>query len=200
MQRERICRLFAEMPSLQTKRLYLRPMRVSDAGDMYCYAKRQDVTEYLLWSPHPSENYTADYLRYIQGRYALGEFYDWAVVERTTERMIGSCGFTRFDFPHNVGEIGYVLNPEYHGMGYGTEAAERVLQFGFDILHLHRIEAKFMQGNHASRHVMEKLGMTFEGYRRDGMLVKNVYRTIGTCAILENEYRDRPSVSKNTWE
>ena len=191
MKRETVCRIFSDMPTLRTDRLTLRPMQVSDARDMYAYARREDVTAYLLWSPHPSESYTVEYLRYIRGRYALGEFYDWAVVENDGGRMIGTCGFTRFDFPHNAGELGYVLNPAYHGKGYGTEAAERVLRFGFETLRLHRIEAKFMQGNEASRHVMEKLGMRFEGYRRDGMLVKGSYRTIGICAMLEQEYAGR---------
>lgn len=188
MKRERICQIFSDLPRLQTERLLLRRMLVSDAEDMFRYAEREDVTTYLLWSPHPTKGYTADYLRYLQGRYSLGEFYDWAVVEKESGRMIGTCGFTRFDFPHNCAEIGYVLNPDYHGRGYGTEAAARVLRFGFEVLELHRIEAKFMQGNEASLHVMEKLGMTFEGYRRDGMLVKQAYRTIGVCSILRHEF------------
>ncbi len=188
MKRERICQIFSDLPRLQTERLLLRRMLVSDAEDMFRYAAREDVTTYLLWSPHPTKGYTADYLRYLQGRYSLGEFYDWAVVEKESGRMIGTCGFTRFDFPHNCAEIGYVLNPDYHGRGYGTEAAARVLRFGFEVLELHRIEAKFMQGNEASLHVMEKLGMTFEGYRRDGMLVKQAYRTIGVCSILRHEF------------
>ena len=191
MKRETICRIFSDIPTLKTDRLILRGMRVTDAEDMYRYAKREDVTRFLLWSPHPTPHYTEDYLRYLQGRYALGEFYDWAVVERDSGRMIGTCGFTRFDLPHGCGELGYVLNPEYHGRGCGTEAAEQVLRFGFETLELHRIEAKFMQGNDASRHVMEKLGMRFEGYRRDGMLVKGSYRTIGCCAILCDEYWER---------
>lgn len=177
------------MPTLETERLILRPMRVSDADDMFDYARREDVTTYLLWAPHPGKSYTESYLRYLQGRYALGEFYDWAVVEKEGGKMIGTCGFTRIDFPHDGGELGYVLNPDYHGRGYATEAAERVLRFGFEVLELHRIEAKFIKGNEASLHVMEKLGMQFEGYRRDGMLVKGSYRTIGVCAILKDEYR-----------
>ncbi len=187
MKREEICRLFSAMPIIETDRLCLRPMSVTDASDMYAYARRRDVTEYLLWSPHPSEQYTRDYLRYIEKRYAMGEFYDWAVVEKSSGKMIGTCGFTRFDFPHNSAEIGYVLNPAYHGKGYGTEAAGRVLRFGFENLSLHRIEAKFMQGNQSSLRVMEKLGMRLEGYRRDGMLVKGTYRTIGVCSVLAGE-------------
>ena len=197
MKREKICKMFSDMPTLTTEHLILRPMRVSDARDMFDYAKRSDVTTYLLWNPHPTLSYTEDYLRYLQGRYALGEFYDWAVVEKQSGRMIGTCGFTRFDFPHNGGEIGYVLNPEYHGHGYATEAAERVIRFGFEVLELHRIEAKFMQGNEASRRVMDKLGMTFEGFRREAMLVKNGYRTIGICSVLKQEYFQRQVNNKD---
>ena len=189
MKRETVYQIFSRMPTLESERLLLRPMRTSDADDMFAYARREDVTTYLLWMPHASPSYTRDYLAYIEERYALGEFYDWAVVEKASGRMIGTCGFTRIDAPHNAAELGYVLNPDYHGRGYGTEAAARVLRFGFEELSLHRIEAKFMQGNEASLHVMEKLGMRLEGYRRDGMLVKGRYRTIGVCAILENEWK-----------
>ncbi len=189
MKKETLYRIFSHIPTLETARLLLRPLCVADADDMYRYAQRADVTEYLLWSPHPSASYTRDYLAYIEERYAMGDFYDWAIVEKESGRMIGTCGFTAVDAPHNVGEIGYVLSPEYHGKGYATEAAARVLRFGFETLSLHRIEAKFMQGNDASLHVMEKLGMRFEGYRRDGMLVKGRYRTIGICALLEQDSR-----------
>ncbi len=191
MKKEKLSSVFMNIPTLHTDRLILRAMSPKDADDMYDYAHRANVTKYLLWSPHPSRSYTADYLRYIRSRYALGEFYDWAVVEAASGKMIGTCGFTRFDPPHNSGEIGYVLNPDYHGKGFGTEAAERVLRFGFEELHLHRIEAKFMQGNQASLHVMEKLGMTLEGYRRDGMLVKGKYRTIGICSLLSDEWAEK---------
>ena len=188
MKREKIGKLFSHMPTLCTDRLILRPMRVSDAVDMYRYARREDVTTYLLWSPHPSVDYTRDYLKYIETRYRLGEFFDWAVTERVGGRMIGTCGFTTIDAPNDAGEIGYVLNPEFHGQGLGTEAARAVVRFGFEVIGLHRIEAKFMQGNTPSRHVMEKLGMTFEGYRREAMFVKGSYRTIGVCSVLADDF------------
>lgn len=190
MKKEVVYQIFSHMPRIESDRLILRPLCPSDADDMFDYAKREDVTNYLLWLPHPSVAYTRDYLSYIEERYALGEFYDWAVIEKESGRMIGTCGFTKIDVPNHAGEIGYVLNPDYHGKGYGTEAAERVLRFGFEELSLHRIEAKFMKGNDASLHVMEKLGMRHEGYRREGMLVKGTYRTIGVCAILEYEWRE----------
>ena len=194
MKKEKIYRIFSRMPVLETDRLLLRRMKVTDADDMFDYARRDDLTKYLLWSPHPDFFYTKDYLKYIESRYSVGDFYDWAVVEKSSGRMIGTCGFTSIDFSHNAGEIGYVLNPDLHGKGYGTEAARRVIAFGFENLGLHRIEAKFMEGNLASLRVMEKLGMKFEGFRREAMLVKGKYRTIGVSAILEDEYKAQKTV------
>ena len=191
MKKELVCRMFSHMPQLQTERLILRRMRVSDAEDMYHYARRPEVTRYLLWSPHPDIYHTQDYLRYLATRYAAGTFYDWGVILKQNGRMIGTCGFTTIDCAHDAAEIGYVLNPDYHGMGIATEAVEAVLAFGFDKLLLHRIEARFMEGNDASLRVMEKVGMRFEGWRRESMLVKGSYRTIGYSSILFDEYAKR---------
>lgn len=189
MKKETVYRLFSHIPTLQTERLTLRAMRVSDAEDMFAYAKRESVSQYLTWTPHPDIQHTREYLTYIGQRYRTGDFFDWSVVLRDTDRMIGTCGFTRFDFASDSAEIGYVLNPDYGGQGLATEAVRAVLAFGFDRLSLHRIEAHYIRGNDASRRLMERVGMTFEGLARESMKIKGIYRTIGTCAILRSEYR-----------
>lgn len=184
---KKITKIFSKIPVLKTERLTLRPMQTGDAYDMYEYACREDVTEYLLWPPHSSVGYTREYLTYIEKRYASGDFYDWAITLSESGKMIGTVGFTKIDAPNNSAEIGYVLNPLYHRRGYGYEAAKKIVEFGFSELELHRIEARFMQGNTASEALMKKLGMTFEGYRRDLLKVKGKYRTVGTYAIIEKE-------------
>ena len=167
MKQEIIHRVFAHMPELSTERLILRRMRTTDDVDMYDYARRAEVTRYLLWSPHPDRTYTREYLKYIATRYAAGTFYDWALVLKENGRMIGTCGFTAIDAPNECA----------------------VLAFGFDRLLLQRIEARFIRGNDASLRVMQKVGMTFEGYHRQSMLIKGVRRDIGYSSILVDEYR-----------
>jgi ribosomal-protein-alanine N-acetyltransferase len=188
MKKDLIYRLFSHIPTLETDRLTLRGMRVSDASDMYEYARRPSVTEYLTWEPHASVEETREYLTYVGQRYRTGDFYDWSVVDKETGRMIGTCGFTSFNCPADSAEIGYVLNPAFQGRGLATEAVQRVLQYGFEELNLHRIEAHFIEGNDASRRLMERVGMTFEGFARESMRIKGKYRTIGTCAILRSEF------------
>ena len=193
MKREAICKIFSNIPTVETDRLILRKVTIDDVDDMNEYSKTQLITEYLTWSPHPDKAYTFEYISYLQTRYKTGDFYDWAVVWKETNKMIGTCGFTRFDYQNNSAEIGYVLNPEFHGRGIATEAVLKTIEFGFSNLALNRIEGRFMVENSASRRVMEKSGMQFEGIRREGMLIKGIYRNIGVCSILKKEYFDRIS-------
>lgn len=188
MKRETIYRTFANIPDMKTERLILRKILVRDTDDMFEYARRADVTRYLAWSPHPSRNYTKEYLEYIATRYAAGEFYDWAVTEAKTGKMIGTCGFTKFDYSSNSAEVGYVLNPVFWGRGYAHESLEAVLEFGFTNLKLNRIEARHMEGNYASRRVMDKVGMTYEGMLRQSLYVHGEYRNICVCSILNSEF------------
>lgn len=181
--------IFAEIPRLETERLILRRIMPDDAQDMYQYSCRSEVTRYLLWEPHPDAAYTARYLNSVQEKYQTGEFCDWAIELRADHRMIGTCGFTSVDSSNNSAEVGYVVNPQYWGMGIAPEALDRVLAFGFDNMRLHRIEAQYLIGNDRSRRVMEKCGMRYEGVRRHGILQRGVYRDVGVCAILHDEYQ-----------
>ena len=188
MKKSFVFNLFSKIPTLTTERLTLRRMKPSDAEDMYEYSRLEAVTEYLLWYPHKNIEQTSDYLHFLQTRYRTGDFYDWAVVDNDTKKMIGTCGFTRLDFNHNLAEVGYVLNPEYWGRGIAAEAVRRVMDFAFMELNVHRVEAKYIVGNERSRRVMEKCGMSFEGVARSSMYIKGQYRDIGTCAIISDEY------------
>lgn len=187
MKCETVYKVFSDIPTITTERLLLRRMRVGDCYDMYEYASDPSVTRFLTWSPHPDVEYTKEYLQYIANHYKLGDFYDWAVILREQNKMIGTCGFTRFHMNHDCGEVGYVINPAYRGRGIACEAVRMVMRFGFSELGLHRIEAKYIEGNEASRRVMEKVGMTFEGMRREEMLIKGSYRNIGVCSILRGD-------------
>ncbi len=191
MKKEIIYRIFSKIPTIETPRLILRGMRVSDKDDMYEYAHREDVTRYLTWEPHPTPGYTKQYLEFIGSKYRVGDFYDWAVIFKENSKMIGTCGFARIDCRNDIGELGYVLNPEYWGKEIAKEACDAVMDFGFCKLGLHRIEARFMRGNDKSRRVMEKCGMTYEGMGRENLFVKNRFVDVGVCSILQSEYQNR---------
>lgn len=179
---------FAGLKKLETPRLLLRRITVEDLEDVFDYAHDPRTSEYLLWSPHETKFFTRNYLQYLQKAYAKGTFQDFAVVWKENGKMIGTAGYTTIDERHSRAEIGYVLHPDYWGMGIAAEAAEELLAFGFREMGLHRIEAHYMVENTRSRRVMEKCGMHFEGVLQESMFVKGAYRDIGICAILQEEY------------
>lgn len=188
MKKSLIKKYFRNIPTLNTENLILRRLKTTDFEDMYEYAKIPSVTDFLTWHPHPDSDYTRRYLQAVQGQYSRGEFFDWAVILKSNGKMIGTCGFTSFDEQNNAGEIGYVINPNYAGKGYATEATKQVVKFGFLTLNLHRVYAKYIDGNNASRRVMEKCGMSYEGCAKSSMYIKDKYRDIHTCAIISNEF------------
>lgn len=189
MHRDRTLNIFRKIPTLETPSLIMRKIVPEDYLDMYEYSRQDLVTQYLLWKSHPSSEYTHKYLKYVQGQYRSGDFYDWALELKKTGKMIGTCGFTKFDFQNNCAEIGYVINPDHWGRGYASEAVSAVLNFGFSKLSLNRIEARYIVGNEASRKVMEKNGMTFEGIHKRLLFVKGRYVDVGVCAKVNNSFQ-----------
>ena len=184
----KIKRFFFRMPELETERLIFRAIKKSDALDIYEYSSNSKTCEYLLWDTHKSVDYTKKFIDIIMSKYKSGEYNDWAIVLKKSKKMIGTCGFTRIDEENSIAEIGYVINPAYWGLGIATEAAKRVVEFAFEEMSINRVEAKFLFGNEASLNVMKKIGMKFEGYQRESLLVKGKYRTVGISSILKREY------------
>ncbi|MBQ8696094.1 MAG: GNAT family N-acetyltransferase [Clostridia bacterium] len=179
---------FKNIPTLHTERLTLRKISPRDAEDMYGYSRDPAVTEYLLWDVHADLRHTVRYIRAVQKYYAKGLFYDWAVVDNESGRMIGTCGFARIDEANRCAELGYVLHRDFWGRGYAAEAARAVISVGFNTLDLKRIEARYMIDNFASARVMEKLGMRYEGIKRAAIFVKGAFRDIGYYSILQEEF------------
>lgn len=101
--------------------------------------------------------------------------------------MIGTGGLNVVSKRHQCGEIGYLLDPAYWGHGFATEAARLLLEFGFTRLQLHRMEADTEPDNVASRRVLEKIGMRYEGCGRHTSLIRGVWRDSARYAALAGE-------------
>ncbi len=195
-----IASYFQKNTVLETPRLILRRLEVSDAQDMYEYACRPETSKYLMWEAHPYYSYTVELLRFFQREYKEGRYFDFAVVYKENSKMIGTAGFTSYDEKNSVAEAGYVLNPDYHGRGLGTEALGAILNFAFCELNVNRVECRYMLGNDASLKVMKKCGMQKEGVLRSRLYCKGKYSDIGICSILKSEYFtvQRDNIYKNS--
>jgi len=184
-------RIFSSLPVLETERLILKRIAPENAGDMYEYASRQDVTEFLLWSPHVNMRETKGYIEYLQREYRKGNYADWGITYKENGKFIGTIGFANLDLRNNWGELGYVLSPDYRGRGIMTEALTRVLSLAFRELSLHRVQLRIMDGNEKSERLARRLGFVYEGLQRDSVYVKGSYRKIRVYSMLAEEYFSR---------
>lgn len=185
---DKIRQTFREPPELCSCRLIYKKIVPENVGDMYEYSRLEDVTRYLLWTPHASPAQTQHYVKLLQKKYANGSFWDFGLTFQDDGKFIGTCGITSFDEMTNSIEIGYVLAPQYWGMGLATEAAGTVMRFCFESFGVDRICAKFMEGNDASMRVMTKLGMTLEGIYKNSMYVKGEYKTIHVYEVTREKF------------
>ena len=181
-------RLFTDLPSFETNRLVLRKITPADLYDMYDYSREDEVSRYLLWSPHLNIDETKGHIEFLQKEYRKGRCTDWGVALKENGVLIGTCGFASVDTHNNKAEIGYVLSHRYRGNGYMREAARAVLYIGFEKLGLNRIEARILQGNTASERLAESIGMKREGTLRDCLYIKGQYKTFSYYGITEKDY------------
>ncbi len=148
---------------LETPRLLLRQFVIEDAPAIFRVNSDPEVVRYAEGVVPASVDETlghlrngplADYARYGFGR--------WAVVEKSTDELIGMCG-PKFLAELGEVEIGYRLARDRWSRGLATEAATAALNYARDDLALDHLIALIMEDNTASIRVAEKLGMTPAG-------------------------------------
>ena len=179
---------FSRLPVIDTPRLTLRRMRMTDAPDVYRYAQDREVARHVLWEAHQSLWETRCYIRYLLYQYRSGQPGSRGIVHRETGRVIGTIGYMGYNQEHATVEIGYSLSREYWGQGLMTEALTAVIDETFRALPIHRIEAMHFTDNPASGRVMEKCGMTHEGHLRERVCCKGVFRDVEMWGILRKDW------------
>ena len=184
--------LLPEYP-VETARLTLRHFAPGDFDDLHAYQSRPDVARYLHWDARDR----------AQARQALeqqcrettldaeGDWLTFAVVWREAGRVVGEIGLRLLSREHRQGEIGFVFNPDYHGRGLATEAAEAMLTLGFGTLGWHRIIGSCDARNHRSARLMERIGMRQEAHFISNEIVKGRWADELVYAILDHEWTAR---------
>lgn len=149
--------------TLNTERLILRPITLSDKNDVFEYSVSPLVGIDAGWAPHKNINETEEIIKTI---FSADNVF--GIVLKETGKMIGSVGF----LPDMMREynkalmIGYALGDKYWGKGIMTEAAKETVRYGFKELNLEIISVTCYTYNSRSRRVIEKLGFSFEGTLR----------------------------------
>jgi [ribosomal protein S5]-alanine N-acetyltransferase len=150
---------------LETQRLRLRPFRDFDRDAIHAVYADPEVMRYVGHGAHRTEAETTRALRgYAEALRARGYGFV-AVIERSSGVLIGDGGLHPLAGRGPDVELGYTLARDAWGRGYATEMGSALVTHAFEALGVPRVMAQVEPENAASRHVLEKLGMTERGVR-----------------------------------
>lgn len=178
---------------IRTERLRLREFRGDDWPAVLAYQSDPRYLRFYEWESRDEPAVRAFVGRQVASQSVRPRTQFQLVIELADRgRLIGNCGVRVDDPALRQGNIGYELNPDFWGQGYGTEAARAVLTHGFVALGLHRIWAQCVADNRASAHILEKLGMRREAHFRESGYFKGRWWDTLIYAILDHEWRGSP--------
>ena len=179
-----------QLPTLQSKRLLLRPFQLSDATDVQRLAGEKEVAATTLNIPHPyldgmAESWIATHADQFEENNAV----TLAILLKEDAILVGAIGLTNVA-PNHQAEMGYWIGKPYWNHGFCTEAAARLIRYAFDDMGLIRIHAHHLHRNPASGRVMRKLGMQHEGTLRQHVKQGGLPDDVEFYGILQHEIVD----------
>jgi len=176
------------MPILESEHLVLRRPELSDAAAVQEFLQERQIAANTLHIPFPYPKGAAEaWVARTQSAYDAGEACSFAIVLKDEDLLIGAVAL-KLDLEHRRGELGYWIGKPYWNQGYASEASQRLVSYGFDVLGLNRIHATYFADNPASERVMQKIGMRYEGLMRQYYLKWGEYRDTGIYAITRSDY------------
>lgn len=148
-------------PILETERLILRPLAVTDAEAVYNnWTSDPEVAKFMTWSTHPNVEVTRVWLADVEKNADSETSYDWVFVRKSDRKLLGSAGIY---FKEDAGcfTLGYNLMKECWRQGYTSEAVAAIVDFAVHTLKQTRLCAYHAKDNPNSGKVMEKIGFHY---------------------------------------
>ncbi len=177
--------IFAQNQRMETERLILRPVALTDAKDMHEYAKDEETTRFIF----PTHQTMADTKKGIANYFIAAPLGKYGIELKENHKMIGTIDLRVKENEDNA-ELGYALNKSYWGNGYVPEACRALLTLGFEELGLVRIFAYHDIENPKSGRVMEKIGMKKEGVIPDARRTKGKIVSVVLRGITKKEWQE----------
>ena len=175
---DRILKLDNQYNEIHTPRLILQGIHVNGLkGEFYLEKDKNEFANIDFVIEEDQNTYKELGKRNIQ-------FLRFAILLKSIDRYIGEVEI-RWDMENNKAQIGYGVSSSFKNNGYATEAVKSILEFSFYILGVNRVEACHYEGNFASKRVLIKSGMNFEGCSYQAVRVDGVTRDLYRYSILK---------------
>jgi ribosomal-protein-alanine N-acetyltransferase len=159
---------FSSFPILATERLLLREHSITDAPALFNMRTNENIMRFIDRERPKAVEDIETFISAFNMGYKQGQHIAWVIaLKENPDQMIGSIGYWRTNFANYRAEIGYMLHPDYWRKGIASEALKATINFGFEEIKLHSIQANINPGNDASRQILLKHGFVKEAYFKE---------------------------------
>ncbi|MDD3052092.1 MAG: GNAT family protein [Candidatus Cloacimonetes bacterium] len=161
-----IDKIFAEKPKFETERLLLVPSAEDNFDDYKKMFTNEQINKFLRLSQKMSEEELFENFKRVMQCVEQKHVFVWRITLKTDNSDIGRINIASIARYSSRVDIGYVLLPEYWGQGIMMEAAQRIIDYLFKTINIHKICATTNNENTRSKKLLEKLNFQLEGVLR----------------------------------
>jgi RimJ/RimL family protein N-acetyltransferase len=181
------------LPLLTGNLVSLRELRASDAPALFAALSSQQVSKFISPPPATVEGF-GRFISWANRQRQSGQYLCFAIVPRGTETPVGIFQVRSLEPAFGTAEWGFALASDCWGTGMFTDGATLVIDFAFEVLGVHRLEARAALKNGRGNGALRKLGAVQEGVLRRSFLRNGEYLDQALWTILQDEWLQTKSV------
>ncbi|HEY3876090.1 MAG TPA: GNAT family N-acetyltransferase [Candidatus Kapabacteria bacterium] len=177
---------FETHPTLETERLRLRQLKISDLEDLHAYYSDPETAIYVPFIAFTSVTKTEELLKRVAQEFDERKSILFGIERKSDGKIMGITDIYRLSLPNHRMELGWGLARAFWGFGYMTEAVRAFIRFAFEEMGMHRIEAECQTDNIRSIRVAERCGMRLEATRVENEINKGCFVSNHVYAIVRH--------------
>jgi len=180
---------FHPFKNLESNRLLLRRIIETDVDEIFELRSNPETMKFIPRPLAKTKEDALEHLETIDKNIENNKGINWAITLKGNPKLIGIIGHYRLQPENHRCEIGYMILPQYNGQGIVSEAIKLVLEYGFDDLQMHSIEAVIDPENRASERVLQKNGFVKEAHILENELWDGKFWDTVIYSILKRNFK-----------
>jgi len=181
---------------IETERLLLREVCMNDFDVLHQMFTNPENAPSSVWQLHTNKEKTVKEINKIINNYREGREAHWAVCEKKSGKLIGLGGLFGYRPHDRRTTMGWTLDSNSWGKGYGTELGRACIEYAMIFLSINRVDAVVRIDNIASRKVLEKIGLSVSAHFRKYWRVKGELLNHYQFVILKKDIENQLKKSK----
>lgn len=177
-----------KLPVLTGSLATLRELRIADAPALLAMLSTEEVSRFISPPPTSVDGFER-FIAWAHRERAAGTYVCFAVVPHGMDTPVGIFQIRQLEPGFGTAEWGFVLGSAFWGSGLFVDGARKVIEFAFDAIGTHRLEARAAVANGRGNGALRKIGAMQEGVLRKSFLRNGEFLDQTLWTILDDDWQ-----------